>query len=152
MKSSAQTILLVEDDVNDVLLIQRAFRKTNLMNPIHVVEDGEQATAYLMGEGEYSNRDEYPIPSLILLDLKLPRMAGLEVLGWLRDQSNCLKRLPVVVLTSSRQSTDINRAYDLGANSYLVKPGEFDGLLQMVKTLDEYWFIHNEKPEVPPEV
>jgi len=139
------TILLVEDDPNDVFLIQRAFRRINLANPIQVVQDGEAAVLYLSGQEPYADRDRYPFPILVLLDLKLPRRSGLEVLEWLRQQPK-LKRLPVVVLTSSRENSDLNRAYDLGANSYLVKPVAFDGLLEMVRSLNQYWLILNEKP------
>jgi CheY-like chemotaxis protein len=138
-------ILLVEDDPNDVLLVQRAFRKANITCPLHVVPDGDAAVAYLSGEGAYANRQDAPLPTLILLDLKLPRRTGFEVLTWLRAQPG-LKRLPVVVLTSSNELPDINRAYDLGANSYLVKPVAFNHLLEMLKTLDLYWHTVNEHP------
>ena len=141
------TILLVEDDPNDVFLIQRAFRKANLANPIQVMKDGEAAVQYLSGQEPYADRDRYPLPMLMLLDLKLPRRSGLEVLEWLKQQPK-LKRLPVVVLTSSREHTDLNRAYDLGANSYLVKPVAFDSLLNMVQTLNQYWLIINESPNL----
>lgn len=141
------TILLVEDDPNDVFLIQRAFRKANLANPIQVMKDGEAAVLYLSGQEPYAERDRYPLPMLMLLDLKLPRRSGLEVLEWLKQQPK-LKRLPVVVLTSSREHTDLNRAYDLGANSYLVKPVAFDSLLNMVQTLNQYWLIINESPNL----
>jgi len=141
------TILLVEDDLNDVFLIQRAFRKANLANPIQVMKDGEAAVLYLSGQEPYADRDRYPLPILMLLDLKLPRRSGLEVLEWLKQQPK-LKRLPVVVLTSSREHTDLNRAYDLGANSYLVKPVAFDSLLNMVQTLNQYWLIINERPNL----
>jgi CheY-like chemotaxis protein len=141
------TILLVEDDPNDVFLIQRAFRKANLANPIQVMNDGEAAVQYLSGQEPYADRDRYPLPILMLLDLKLPRRSGLEVLEWLKQQPK-LKRLPVVVLTSSREHTDLNRAYDLGANSYLVKPVAFDSLLNMVQTLNQYWLIINESPNL----
>ncbi len=141
------TILLVEDDPNDVFLIQRAFRKANLANPIQVMNDGEAAVLYLSGQEPYADRDRYPLPMLMLLDLKLPRRSGLEVLEWLKQQPK-LKRLPVVVLTSSREHTDLNRAYDLGANSYLVKPVAFDSLLNMVQTLNQYWLIINESPNL----
>ncbi|MBD2740160.1 response regulator [Coleofasciculus sp. FACHB-1120] len=144
---SNYTILLVEDDSNDVFLIQRAFRKANLLNPLQVVENGEAAVFYLAGKQPYSDRDRYPLPALILLDLKLPRKSGLEVLEWLRQQPD-LKRLPVVVLTSSEENRDINRAYDLGANSYLVKPVAFEALLDMVKTLNSYWLIFNQRPKL----
>jgi CheY-like chemotaxis protein len=133
------TILLVEDDENDILLIQRAFHKADVVNPLVVVRDGEEAIAYL------ANLDGNPVPILILLDLKLPRKNGFEVLEWLRAQPG-LKRLPVVVLTSSNQMPDIQRAYDLGANSYLVKPVTFEGLLEMAKVLKFYWLILNQKP------
>jgi len=147
MTDKPYTILLVEDDPNDVLLIQRAFRKSDVANPIQVVGDGEEAIAYLSGRGPYADRERYPLPVLLLLDLKLPRKSGFEVLEWLRQQPG-LKRLPVAVLTSSAETPDINRAYDLGANSYLVKPVRFEGLLRMVQTLNLYWLIINEKPDL----
>lgn len=145
MDLSYLTILLVEDDENDILLIQRAFRKAKLSNPLQVVRDGEQAVAYLRGDSEFADRSRSPLPIVILLDLKLPRLGGHEVLGWLRAQES-LKRIPVVVLTSSKESADVNRAYDLGANSYLVKPVEFDNLIEMVKNIDMYWFVMNQNP------
>lgn len=144
MTNNGHAILLVEDDHNDVLLIKRAFQKVNIANPIIVVNDGEQAISYLAGREPYVDR---ALPMLVLLDLKLPRKTGHEVLEWLREQST-LKRLPVVVLTASSESSDINRAYDLGANSYLVKPVTFDSLVQMVKTLNLYWLILNKSADV----
>jgi CheY-like chemotaxis protein len=144
MRQNNHTILLVEDDHNDVLLIKRAFQKVKIANPIIVLNDGEQAISYLAGREPYIER---PLPVLILLDLKLPRKSGHEVLEWLRQQQT-LKRLPVVVLTASSESSDINRAYDLGANSYLVKPVTFGSLVEMVKTLNLYWMILNKRAEV----
>lgn len=144
-----QTILLVEDDPNDVLLVQRAFRKANLDIPVQVVTNGEAAVAYLTGQDVFTDRETYPLPVLVLLDLKLPRKSGLEVLKWLREQPG-LKRLPVVILTSSGEMGDINRAYDLGANSYLVKPVAFDSLLALVQSLYLYWLVLNEKPKISP--
>jgi CheY-like chemotaxis protein len=141
------TILLVEDDENDVLLIQRAFRKVKLSNPMQVVNDGEEAIAYLRGDFAYSDRERNPLPVMILLDLKLPRIGGHDVLKWLRSQE-ALKRIPVVVLTSSKESADVNRAYDLGANSYLVKPVQFEALINMVKNIDLYWLVMNENPVI----
>ena len=138
-------VLLVEDDPNDVLLIQRAFTKANLQLPMQVVDNGEAAVSYLSGAGDYSDRDQHPLPILILLDLKLPCRSGHEVLAWLRQQPG-LKRLPVVVLTSSQEMGDIDRAYDLGANSYLVKPVAFNALIEIVKTLDLYWMTLNQAP------
>ncbi len=145
---SSQVILVVEDDPNDVLLIQRAFKKANILNPLKTVSNGDEAVAYLGGEGEYAGVEESPSPVLVLLDLKLPRRSGLEVLAWIRAQER-LRRLPVVVLTSSRETSDINKAYDLGANSYLVKPVGFDSLLDLVKSLELYWLILNQRPEIP---
>lgn len=140
-------ILLVEDDDNDVVLVQRAFRKANIENQMQVARDGERAIDYLAGNGEYADRTRYPLPALMLLDLKLPRRSGLEVLEWVRSQES-LRRLPVVILTSSRQTVDVNRAYDLGVNSYLVKPVTFEGLMELIETLDLYWLLLNERPDV----
>jgi CheY-like chemotaxis protein len=137
----------VEDDPNDVLLIQRAFDKARILNPLQTVGNGDDAVAYLAGEGSFADRQRHPFPVLVLLDLKLPRRSGLEVLEWIRGQVG-LKRLPVVVLTSSKETTDVNQAYDLGANSYLVKPVGFDSLLELVKSLEVYWLILNQKPDV----
>ena len=147
MSTTAIRVLLVEDDPNDILLTRRAFRKAEMPEPVAVVEDGEQAVAYLSASGDYADRRAHPLPDLILLDLKLPRMSGLEVLEWLREQSS-LQRLPVVVLTSSRETSDVNRAYELGANSYLLKPVTFDGLARIVSDLDRYWGELNIRPEV----
>jgi CheY-like chemotaxis protein len=141
-------ILLVEDSPDDALLIQRAFRKANLANPVQLVRDGEEAVAYLSGVEPYEDRTRFPLPVFMLLDLKLPRRTGLEVLAWLRQESD-VKRLPVVVLTSSRESVDVNRAYDLGVNSYLTKPVGFEALLEMVKNVNLYWLVLNEHPELP---
>ncbi len=147
MSTRRYDILLVEDDENDVFLIQRAFRRLDLPHTLQVVEDGEAAIAYLDGQAPYNDPERYPLPDLILLDLKLPRRSGLEVLAWIRQQQE-LRRLLVVVLTSSRETPDINRAYDLGANSYLVKPIDFQAFLTMVGTLEAYWLMLNEKPLV----
>jgi len=109
-------ILLVEDQEEDILLIRRAFKKANFINTLQVVRDGEEAIAYLNGSGKYRNRDEYPLPALVLLDLKLPRLDGLEVLKWIRGQPG-LSTLRVVVLTASQRIQDVNAAYQMGANS-----------------------------------
>jgi len=127
-------ILLVEDDPDSVTLLQRAFRKAGLTNALQVVEDGEQAVRYLSGQEPYADPERHPLPVLVLLDLKLPRKSGFEVLAWLRREPD-LRHLPVVVLTSSREPSDIKRAYDLGANSYLVKPVAVDALVDAVNTL-----------------
>src|SRR6266403_440716 len=140
-----QIILLAEDDSNDVLLIQRAFQKAGLRNILKVARDGEQAINYLSGKGIYSNREQYPLPFLLLLDLKMPGTDGFEVLEWLRSEPE-LKRLLVVVLTSSNLQADVDHAYELGANSYLVKPVSFDEMLHLVQRFEIYWSEINRTP------
>ena len=145
--TAQQAILVVEDNPDDVLLLQRAFRRANLPNPLHIVGDGQAALDYLSGAPPYGDRTAYPVPGLVLLDLKLPKRTGHEVLQWIRAQPG-LRRLPVAVLTTSRESPDVNRAYDLGANSYLTKPVEFDGLITLVTTVQQYWMTMNERPDL----
>lgn len=135
-------ILLVEDNPDDVLLTRRAVKKAGLKVSLVVVGDGDQAVAYLEGSGRYSDRDAYPLPSLILLDLKLPKRSGLEVLQWIRHQSH-LVTTPVVVLTSSAEDDDIKQAYEYGTNSYLQKPVAFTGLVQLLEVLNLYWLQTN---------
>lgn len=147
MNSDPEHILLVEDNPKDVLLIQRALRKANISNSLHVVNDGDAAVQYLSGEEPFSDRTVYPLPVLILLDLKLPRRSGAEVLSWLRQQP-VLKRIPVVVLTSSKEYADINLVYDMGVNAYMTKPVAFNDLVEIFKTLNLHWLIFNEKPQV----
>jgi CheY-like chemotaxis protein len=147
MNASPTNILLVEDDPNDVLLLERAFSRAGILYPLHVVNDGDQALDFLRGVGEYKDRIKYPLPDLILLDLKLPRRSGHEVLKWLRNKPG-LKRVPVIVLTSSSERRDISEAYDEGANSYLVKPPNTDSLGQMVSQLEKYWLTLNQGPEI----
>jgi CheY-like chemotaxis protein len=141
----AHCILIAEDDENDVFFLERAFKQAQIANPIQRVRDGEDAIAYLQGAGAYADRDHFPLPHLMLLDLKMPRKNGFDVITWVRQQP-ALKRLPIVVLTSSREDPDVNRAYELGANTYLVKPVKFEGLVEMMKTLNLYWLILAEKP------
>ena len=140
-------VLMAEDDDNDVFFLERAFKQAQIANPVHRVKDGEEALAYLKGEGQYSNREKFPLPHLMLLDLKMPRKNGFEVIQWVRQQPG-LRRMPLVVLTSSKEDPDVNRAYELGANTYLVKPVTFDGLVEMMKTLNLYWLILAEKPSL----
>ena len=142
-------ILLVEDDPDDVALIIRAFQRANLANPVKVARDGEEAVEYLSGAGPHADRTSSPLPVLILLDLKVPRRNGHEVLEWMRAQDG-LRRIPVAVLTSSRERRDVDKAYDLGANAYLVKPVDFEELLRMVSSLHLFWLMLNEPPEVGP--
>jgi CheY-like chemotaxis protein len=131
-------ILIAEDDENDVFLIKRAFHQAQFDNPLQVVSTGEEAVAYLKSDPPFQDREKHPIPSLLLLDLKMPRKNGFEVLAWIRQHPE-FNSLPVVVLTSSQESADINRAYALGANSYLVKPANFLSLVDMINRLKEYF-------------
>jgi len=140
-------ILLAEDRDDDVLLIRRAFASAYIPNPLYVVKDGEEAIAYLAGEHRYANREEYPLPSLLLLDLKMPRMDGFDVLTWIRQQPS-LKALRVVVLTSSSDLRDVTKAYQLGANSFLVKPVDFQNLIALIKTVEGYWLEISKVPEI----
>jgi CheY-like chemotaxis protein len=147
MTADATLVLLVEDNPTDVLLIRRAFDQAKMANPIHVVSDGDAAVDYLSGAGEYSDRTKFPLPILILLDLKLPRRSGLEVLEWLKENEP-LRRIPVVMLTSSEQPRDVDAAYDSGVNSYLVKPVDYDSLFKMLKAVNLYWMMLNEHPNL----
>ena len=146
-----ESVLLVEDDPSDFRLIQRAFNKLAEQFEMFRLSNGDEAIAYLSGEDPYENRAAHPMPSMLLLDLKLPRRSGFEVLEWVRRQASSLSRLPVVVLTSSRHSVDINRAYDLGANSYLVKPATNNQLEDLASQFRNYWMSLNEFPNLAEE-
>ncbi len=138
-------ILLVEDNRMDVELLLDAFREVRLGNKIHVVRNGQEALDYLFGHGEYADRQEYPLPDLMLLDLKLPGIDGHEVLRQVKETPG-LKRLPVIVLTSSKEQGDRALSYDSGANSYLVKPVSLDGFLEMTRQITDYWLLLNVGP------
>ena len=146
-EAAEAVILLAEDREDEVMLMRRAFTKANFLNPLHVVSNGEEAIAYLQGEGKYANRDEYPLPSLLLLDLKMPRKNGFEVLQWIREQPG-LSALRVVVLTASDEIRDVNRAYQLGANSFLVKPVDFAHFVEVTQALKGYWLWMSKEPEI----
>ena len=143
--SGEPIILLAEDGEDDVLMFQRAFRDFGFGSVVHVVEDGEQAIDYLKGEGKYGNRAEYPLPTLLLLDLKMPRTNGFEVLEWVRHEPS-LRGLLIVVLTTSDRTVDINRAYQLGANSFLTKPLDLTEFRLMIESLRTYWLTFNRPP------
>ncbi|GAB4213240.1 MAG: response regulator [Roseiflexaceae bacterium] len=147
ISSHPTTLLLVEDNPHDVVLFRRALSKLQLAFALQVVGDGDAAVRYLGGEAGYADRQTYPLPVAILLDLKLPRRDGFEVLQWIRRQPG-IRRLPVVVFTSSQTSFDIDRAYDLGASSYLVKPIGLPALQDLVRTLVSYWLGLNAPPSV----
>jgi len=137
------TILLVEDNEDDVFLMKRALQTAGIVNPLHVVEDGQQAVDYLSGEGIFADRLSHPLPAVIFLDLKLPILLGLEVLAWIRSQPE-LANTVVVVLTSSNEPTDLKEAYSLGANSYVVKPPTANQLLELAKAFKWYWLEFNQ--------
>jgi CheY-like chemotaxis protein len=140
-------ILLAEDREDDVLLIRKAFERAHIPNPLYVVHDGEEVIAYLKGEGKFSNRAEYPLPDLILLDLKMPRVNGFEVLAWIRQQPS-LSSLRVLVLTSASEMRDVNQAYRLGANSFLVKPHDFEEFVELSKLMQDCWLWASRTPDV----
>lgn len=143
----AQPILLVEDDENDVFFFQRAASKAGIVNPVQVARDGKEAINYLQGAGEFSQRAKFPLPCLILLDLKLPFVMGLDVLKWIHQQPSLA--LIVLILSSSREELDIATAYRLGAQGYLVKPAETGKLRDTVKAIKDYWLTQNTPPPCP---
>jgi CheY-like chemotaxis protein len=141
-------ILQVEDDPNDAFFLKRAMDKAGVTNPINVATDGQQAIDYLKGAGKYSDRELFPLPCLVLLDLKLPYVMGLEVLTWIR--SHALESLVVVILTASADATDVATAYRLGANAFLIKPSEASKLESIAKAIKDFWLAYNVLPEESP--
>src|SRR5580765_974579 len=139
-----KTILQVEDDPNDVFFFQRSMKKAGVPNPTQVAEDGQQAIDYLKGAGKFADRDQFPLPGLILLDLKLPYVMGLDVLRWIREQPNTAP--VVIILTASAEEEDIATAYRLGANAFLTKPSEAGKLQEIVKAIKDFWLTHNTLP------
>jgi len=144
-RGHAVEILLVEDNPNDVEVALRGLRKHNLVNRIHVAEDGEAALDFLFARGACAERASEPLPRLVLLDLKLPKVDGLEVLREIKAHDRT-RSVPVVVLTSSREEQDLVESYKLGVNSYIVKPVQFDKFVQSVSDLGLYWLLLNEVP------
>jgi CheY-like chemotaxis protein len=136
-------LLIAEDDENDVFFLKHAFQQAEIKNQLHFVHDGQEAIDYLAGIGEFSNRTQYPLPALLILDLKMPRKTGMEVLKWLADQPE-LRRLPVVVFTSSAHQKDVERAYELGANAFVVKPSTNSRRLDLAKVIKGFWLDFNE--------
>jgi CheY-like chemotaxis protein len=145
--SDSAVFLLVEDNKDDVLLIRRAFAKAKVLNPLQVVCGGEEAIAYLSAKGKFVNRTEYPLPALILLDIKMPGVDGFDVLRWVRLQRG-LNSLRVVMLSSFDDMRDVNAAYQLGANSFLVKPVDFERFVEISQALAGYWLWMDKAPEV----
>lgn len=147
-----ESILLVEDDHNDEQLLRRAFNKAGVATPVKTVKNGDEAVAYLEGESPFNNRAEHPYPGIVILDLKLPRRSGFEVLEWIRTRTNDTKLLPVVVLSSSSVAKDVNRAYALGANSYLSKPYKSAEFVALAQRFRDYWLQVNEDPFISPSI
>jgi CheY-like chemotaxis protein len=137
-----RAILLVEDNEDDVFLMQRALKGARVINPMFVVEDGQEAVDYLSGAGKFADRETYPLPAIVFLDLKLPLISGHDVLAWVRRQKE-LESLVVIVLTSSNEASDLSRCYALGANSYLVKPPTPEQLEDLANAFKWYWLEYN---------
>lgn len=137
-----KTVLVADDDLNDISLLKRAFLRAGIDVHLKVARDGEEVIQYLHGDQAFSNRETFPIPRLLLLDLKMPRANGFEVLQWVRKQDD-LRRMIVVVMTSSDEPEDVDRAYDLGANSFLRKPDDFTNLIKISQKLHDYWIEAN---------
>jgi CheY-like chemotaxis protein len=143
--STQAPFLLIEDNENDAVLIQRAFVQAKILNPLFVVGSGEEGVDYLCGRAKFSNREEYPLPDLILLDLKLPGMDGVDFLLWLRRQPG-FGTTRVVVLTSTDRVRDVDEAYKAGANSFLLKPVDFEKFVEISRALNGYWVWLDQRP------
>ncbi len=143
MTTTNRALLLVEDNEDDVFLMKRALKSARIVNPLLVVEDGQEALDYLGGAGKFADRDQYPLPAVVFLDLKLPFISGHEVLAWIRRQKQ-LESMVVIVLTSSNEASDLSRCYALGANSYLVKPPTPEQLDDLAKAFKWYWLEYNQ--------
>ncbi len=142
------TVLLVEDDLNDIFLVKRAFKVAHIHNPLQVVTDGVEAIQYLGGEGKYADRQAYPLPKLIVMDIQMPRGTGFEVLEWVKRDGRPLRRIPIVIVSSSDNPSDINRAYELGANAYMVKPMDYRAVEHLFQSITHYWGLECAKPEL----
>jgi len=148
MDDARFTVLLVEDDLNDIFLVKRAFKMARIQNPLQVATDGEDCIRYLSGEGKYADRQAHPLPKLIVMDIKMPRLSGFEVLEWIKRDGQVLRRIPVVIVSSSDNPADINRAYELGANAYMVKPVDFRAVEHLFESITHYWGLECAKPEL----
>jgi CheY-like chemotaxis protein len=148
METKPYTILLVEDDLNDIFLVKRAFKMAEIHNPLQVVTDGQEAINYLCGNEKYSDREKFPLPRLMVMDIKMPRRTGFEVLEWVKGNSKPLRRIPIVIVSSSNNPDDINRAYELGANAYMVKPMDFRQVEHLFHSITHYWGLECAKPEL----
>lgn len=145
MPTKTLVILMADDDADDRLLAQDAMQESRVLNELHFVEDGAQLLNYLRGDGNFSDRALYPMPGLILLDLNMPKMDGREALAEIKADRR-LRRIPVVILTTSKAEEDMVKGYDLGAASYITKPVTFDALVELMRTLGKYWVEFVELP------
>ncbi|HEV2208873.1 MAG TPA: response regulator [Verrucomicrobiae bacterium] len=143
MRGKGSTILLVEDDRNDAMFMKMAFESAGVTGNLQEVRDGKEALEYLKGEGQFADRETHPLPYLLLLDLKLPHVMGMDVLKWVRQQPE-LNGVVVLVLTSSSNPAEIDTAYRLGANAFLVKPSSFQELQVMAQTIKDFWLVQNQ--------
>ena len=148
MGTQGFSVLLVEDDLNDIFLVKRAFKLARVKNPLQVVTDGQEAVSYLKGEGKYADREQFPLPKLMVMDIKMPRRSGFEVLEWIKGNPGPLKRIPIVIVSSSEDPADINRAYELGANAYMVKPVDYRAVEHLFEAITQYWGLECAKPEL----
>jgi CheY-like chemotaxis protein len=142
---SLRNILHVEDDDNDIFLLQYAFEHVGIADPVHIVRDGQEAIEYLSGHGRFANRKAFPLPALIIMDLKMPRKSGLDALRWLGKQPT-LRNVPVLMLSSSAQPEDITRAYEAGANAFVVKPSTNAERTRLATAIKHFWLDFNEPP------
>ena len=147
--STRGPILLVEDNEDDVFFMQRCIKAAGITNPVHVEGDGQSAIDYLEGSGRYADRQAHPLPFLVFLDLKMPRKSGLDVLSWIRSQPH-LQGMVVLILTTSREETDVQRAYSLGVNSFLVKPPNAALLNELMKLVKAFWLDNPQLALAPP--
>jgi CheY-like chemotaxis protein len=145
MKANPINILLVEDSRNDIELTLRAFKKSKMKNKVYVVKDGQEALDYMYHRGEYKDKEKAPAPGLILLDIRLPKVDGLDVLKQLKSEPR-FRKIPIVMLTTSSRGPDINRSYELGANSYIVKPVTSDKFVETIHKIELYWVVINTLP------
>jgi len=141
------TVLIAEDNEDDAFLLEHAFRNIGLQNPIQIVSDGEQVIRYLRGDGKFSDRQQFPFPSILFLDIKMPKMTGFDVLEWIRDHPDC-HLMPTMIFSTSSHESDVTRAYQCGANAYLVKPPTIGELETFLRRAFDFWAICA-KPPLP---
>ena len=145
MNTWLSSVLLVDDDSNDVFFMKRAFKEVNISTPLMVAQDGQEAIEYLSGAGRFADRLLHPLPCFLILDLKMPRKTGLDVLKWLREQP-VFRCLPVMIFSSSAHRYDVERAYQFGANSFVVKPGSVEQRTDLARFIKDFWLQTNQPP------